>query len=210
MPDPINLWFDLPFFAAAFFGGYMLGSIPTGLFLTRFGGAGDIRKIGSGNIGATNALRTGKKWIGIGTLIGDIGKAALAVYLAQQFGKDMAVIAAVGAFFGHLFPVWLGFRGGKGVSVFIGLLAVLYWPLAVSFALVWLAVAALFRFSSLAALAAATATPFAAWMFDERQIAEVAALLLLFIFWAHRDNIKRLARGSEPKIGGKQNGETKQ
>ena len=140
MPDPIDWGFALPYFAAALAGGYLLGSIPTGLLLTRLAGLGDIRKIGSGNIGATNALRTGRRWIGVGTLAGDAGKAALAVYLGNQYGLDTAILAATGSFFGHLFPIWLGFRGGKGVSVFLGGLAVLYWPLALLFIGIWLGV----------------------------------------------------------------------
>ena len=201
MPDPIDWGFALPYFAAALAGGYLLGSIPTGLLLTRLAGLGDIRKIGSGNIGATNALRTGRRWIGVGTLAGDAGKAALAVYLGNQYGLDTAILAATGAFFGHLFPIWLGFRGGKGVSVFLGGLAVLYWPLALLFIGIWLGVAVLFRFSSLASLAASIATPFAAALiFDEWQIAELCFMLQFFIVWTHRENIARLTKGEESKI----------
>ncbi len=201
MPDPIDWGFALPYFAAALFGGYLLGSIPTGLLLTRWAGLGDIRDIGSGNIGATNALRTGRRWISIATLIGDIGKAALAVYLGARFGPDMAILAAAGAFWGHLFPIWLGLRGGKGVSVFLGALAVLYWPLALLFIGIWLGIAILFRFSSLASLTASITTPFAAaLLFNEWQIAELCFILQFFIVWAHRANIARLTRGEEPKI----------
>ncbi|MGK2739506.1 glycerol-3-phosphate 1-O-acyltransferase PlsY [Tepidicaulis sp. LMO-SS28] len=203
MPDPINWAEALPYFAAALLGGYLLGSIPFGLILTRLAGLGDIRSIGSGNIGATNALRTGNRWVAIGTLIGDAAKGAVAVLIAARFGPDTAVLAGIGAFLGHLFPVWLKFKGGKGISTFIGILLALFWPVGLLFCATWLVVAGLSRYSSLAALVAAVATPvYFAWL-DRWQFAEISLLLVLLIFIAHRDNIRRLIKGEESRIGQK-------
>ena len=203
MPDPIDWGQALPYFAAALFGGYLLGSIPFGLIFTRLAGLGDIRQIGSGNIGATNALRTGNRWVAVATLICDAAKGAVAVLLAARFGPDTAVLAAIGAFLGHLFPVWLKFKGGKGISTFIGLLLALYWPVGLLFCATWLAVAVIFRYSSLAALVAALATPaYLAWL-DRWQLAEMSLLLVVLIFIAHRENIGRLLRGEESRIGAK-------
>src|SRR5215469_8038670 len=155
MPHPIDWSLALPAFAAAFCFGYLLGSIPFGLVLTRLAGTQDLRAIGSGNIGATNVLRTGRKGLAAATLILDALKGTVAVLVAYRFGgQDLAVLAALGAFLGHLFPVWLKFQGGKGVATFIGLLIALVWPAALFFCLVWLAIAFLTRYSSLAALVA--------------------------------------------------------
>src|SRR5260370_9715721 len=146
--------------AAALAFGYLCGSIPFGLILTRLAGTPDIRSLGSGNIGATNVLRTGRKGLGAATLVGDALKGTVAVLVVGQFwGRELALLAAPGAFLGHLFPVWLGFKGGKGVATYIGLLAALAWPAALAFGLIWLAVAALTRYSSLAAPIASAATP---------------------------------------------------
>jgi glycerol-3-phosphate acyltransferase PlsY len=205
--DP-SLW---PAYAAALLFGYLCGSIPFGWILTRLAGTGDIRAIGSGNIGATNVLRTGRKGLAAATLIGDALKGALAVLLIyyyygsdyRYFADELALPAAAGAFLGHLFPVWLGFKGGKGVATYVGLLLALAWPAAIAFALVWLAVAALTRYSSLAALIASAATPFAAWFMGERPAAVLFALLTALLWMMHRANIVRLVKGSESKIGGR-------
>ena len=182
---------------------YLLGSIPFGLVLTRLAGMGDVRKIGSGNIGATNVLRTGRKDIALGTLILDGGKGAVAVLVAGAiYGPSAAILAALGAFLGHLFPVYLGFRGGKGVATFLGIwLALAFWVGAAA-CLVWLIVAALFRYSSLAALIAVAATPVAALYLVDHLHMELGVFLAAFVMLKHRDNIKRLVRGEESRIGG--------
>ena len=197
----------LPAYAAALGFGYLCGSIPFGLLLTRFAGTGDIRAIGSGNIGATNVLRTGHKGLAAATLIGDALKGTFAVLLAYfYFGRDdfahaLALFAAAGAFLGHLFPIWLGFKGGKGVATYIGLLLALAWPIAIAFALIWLAVVALSRYSSLAALLASAATPVALWMIGDQPAAVLFTLLSLLLWIMHRGNIARLVRGTESKLG---------
>lgn len=203
MPDPIS-WADAaPYYAVALVVGYLLGSIPFGLFFTRIAGLGDIREIGSGNIGATNALRTGNRWVAAGTFLGDMGKGALAVLLARQFGPDTAIIAAFGALVGHLFPVWLKFKGGKGISTYIGILLALAWPVGVLFCATWLVVALLFRISSLSALVASLLSPvYFAWV-DQWQMVELSVVLVLLVFFAHRANIQRLLAGTEPRIGNK-------
>jgi acyl phosphate:glycerol-3-phosphate acyltransferase len=203
--DP-SLW---PAYAAALLFGYLCGSIPFGWILTRLAGTGDIRAIGSGNIGATNVLRTGRKGLAAATLIGDALKGTLAVLLIyyyygsdyRYFADELALPTAAGAFLGHLFPVWLGFKGGKGVATYVGLLLALAWPAAIAFALVWLAVAALTRYSSLAALAASAATPFAVWFTGERPASVLFALLTALLWMMHRANIVRLVKGTESKIG---------
>lgn len=190
--------------------GYLLGSIPFGLLLTRAAGLGDIRDIGSGNIGATNALRTGNRWVAAGTLIGDAAKGAVAVLLmawvARTAGGDAAMLgglAALGAFIGHLFPAWLGFKGGKGVSTFIGVLLALYWPVGLLFCATWLLVALISRYSSLSALVAALLTPvYLAWL-DQWQFVGLSAVLVVLIYIAHRENISRLLAGTESRIGQK-------
>jgi glycerol-3-phosphate acyltransferase PlsY len=204
VPDPINWSLALPYYLAALFGGYLLGSIPFGLILTRMAGTQDIRTIGSGNIGATNVLRTGNRKLAAATLLLDALKGTAAVLVFQAlWGRDHAIIAGLGAFLGHLFPVWLKFRGGKGVATFLGVLAGLVWPVALVFAGIWLAMAFLFRYSSLAALAASLATPALLWWLGWRQEAELFALLAVLLWIMHRANIGRLVSGTEGKIGAK-------
>jgi len=186
----------------AFILGYLLGSIPFGLILTRLAGTQDLRSIGSGSIGTTNVLRTGRKDLAAATLIGDMLKGTIAVILAGYFGgPDAAMLAALGAFLGHLFPVWLKFRGGKGVAVYIGVLVGLFWPAALLFCLIWLAVALLTRYSSLSALIASLVTPILLWWLGHLALAALFTVLTLLVFYAHRENIKRLLAGSEGKIG---------
>jgi len=189
-------------YLAAFVFGYLCGSIPFGVVLTRFSGAPDVRSIGSGNIGATNVLRTGRKALAAATLLGDMLKGTAAVLIAGYFlGREAALCAALGAFLGHLFPVWLGFKGGKGVATYIGLLLGLVWPAALFFGAVWLVLAALSRYSSLAALTGSVLTPFFLWWWGARSEAELFALLTVLLWIMHRANIARLASGRESKIG---------
>jgi glycerol-3-phosphate acyltransferase PlsY len=202
MLHPINWSLALPYYAAAFAFGYLLGAIPFGLVITRLAGTHDLRQIGSGNIGATNVLRTGRKELAILTLVCDVLKGTLAVVIANQVGgQDLAILAALGAFLGHLFPVWLRFRGGKGVATYIGILIALAWHAAVVFCLVWLAVAAVSRYSSLAALVASLATPLFLWSDGYLQEAQLFALFTVLLWVKHRPNIARLATGTEGKIG---------
>jgi glycerol-3-phosphate acyltransferase PlsY len=188
-------------FAFAF--GYLLGSIPFGLLLTRAAGAPDIRSIGSGNIGATNVLRTGRKWLAAITLFCDMFKGTLAVLVARHFGTDAALAAGLGAFVGHLFPVWLRFKGGKGVATYIGVLIGLYWPAALAFCVIWLSIAAASRYSSLAALIASALTPLGLWAFNRPNIAALFLVLTAALWVMHRENIARLLNGTEGKIGAK-------
>jgi acyl phosphate:glycerol-3-phosphate acyltransferase len=210
--------------------GYLLGSIPFGLIFTRLAGMGDIRAIGSGNIGATNVLRTGRKELAAATLFCDAVKGTLAVVLAQRLGprlfvsggyapwpypeslaelelnmahigSEMAIMAGLGAFLGHIFPVWLGFKGGKGVATYIGVLAGAYWPAALVFCVVWLSAAAISRYSSLGALSAAAATPVVTAVMGQPPVAILAAILSIFLCMRHAANIGRLLRGEESKIG---------
>jgi len=188
----------------AFVVGYLLGSIPFGLILTRAAGGPDVRTIGSGNIGATNVLRTGRKGLAAATLLCDALKGTAAVLLAAHFAtRDAALIAGVGAFLGHLFPAWLKFKGGKGVAVYIGVLIGLYWPGALIFCTVWLLVAFASRYSSLAALIASALTPLALWLFGQPRAAALFLLLSALLWIMHRHNIARLLDGSEGKIGAK-------
>lgn len=189
--------------ALAFAFGYLLGSIPFGLLLTRAAGGPDIRDVGSGNIGATNVLRTGRRGLAAATLLCDVLKATLAVLVAARYGTDAALAAGLGAFLGHLFPVWLKFKGGKGVATYIGLLIGFYWPAALLFCAIWLAVAAASRYSSLAGLIASALTPLGLWFFDRPNIAALFLLLTVLLWFMHRANIRRLLDGSEGKIGGK-------
>jgi glycerol-3-phosphate acyltransferase PlsY len=199
---PISWSYAQPYYALGFAFGYLLGSIPFGLILTRLAGTQDIRAIGSGNIGATNVLRTGRKGLAAATLIGDALKGTVAVLLAYHWwGKDLAVLAALGAFLGHLFPVWLRFKGGKGVATYLGLLIALSWQTAIAFAVVWLAAAAATRYSSLAALIASAATPAILWFTDFRQEAQLFLLLTVLLWFMHRANIGRLLAGTEGRIG---------
>lgn len=183
--------------------GYFLGAIPFGLVFGWLAGAGDVRSIGSGNIGATNVLRTGKRWAAAATLICDAGKGAFAVLIAQPYGSELAVLAGVGAFLGHVFPVWLKFHGGKGVATFLGVMIALDWRAGIFAAAVWLIAALFFRISSLSALIAVAATPIVFALFREPLHLIAAALLALLIFFTHRANIARLTRGEEPRIGQK-------
>jgi glycerol-3-phosphate acyltransferase PlsY len=199
---PINWSLALPYFAAALAFGYLLGSIPFGLILTRLAGTADIRGIGSGNIGATNVLRTGRKGLAAATLLLDVLKGTAAVLIMEWlWGRDHAVIAGLGAFLGHLFPVWLKFRGGKGVATYLGILAGLAWPAVLAFGAIWLAVAALTRYASLASLIASAATPAVLWFNDDRLEAQLFLVLTILVFVVHRQNIVRLVDGSESKIG---------
>jgi glycerol-3-phosphate acyltransferase PlsY len=209
------------YFALAAIGGYLLGSIPFGLVLTRAAGLGDIRNIGSGNIGATNVLRTGRRDLALATLLLDAAKAGLALLLFKglanwlgrdTFGEDAAyqvgLVAGAAAFVGHCYPVWLNFKGGKGVATFFGVLFAGPWPVGMIAGVTWLAVATMFRYSSLAALCAAAISPLMAWVagFSWEEITFTVVLAAL-VFWRHRGNIERLRAGTEPRIGGKKDGE---
>jgi glycerol-3-phosphate acyltransferase PlsY len=190
------------FLPVAFVIGYLLGSIPFGLLLTKFAGTADLRSIGSGNIGATNVLRTGRKGLAAATLLLDMLKGTAAVIMSGYLGgPDAAMLAALGAFLGHLFPVWLKFRGGKGVAVYIGVLIGLFWPAAVVFCVVWLATALTSRYSSLSALVASFITPLFLWWFGHAALAALCTVLTLLLFYMHRENIKRLQSGTEGRIG---------
>jgi glycerol-3-phosphate acyltransferase PlsY len=192
------------FLVVAFGFGYLCGSIPFGLILTRLAGTQDLRSIGSGSIGATNVLRTGSKPLAVGTLLGDALKGTVAVVIMGYYaGPNAAMLAALGAFLGHLFPVWLKFRGGKGVATYIGVLIGLFWPAAIVFCVMWLAVAFATRYSSLAALVAAFVTPLFLWWFGHPALASLMVVMTLLMFYAHRENIKRLQAGTENKIGSK-------
>ncbi len=206
MLHPINWSLALPYYSAALIFGYLVGSIPFGVILTRLAGTADLRSIGSGNIGATNVLRTGHQGLAAATLLCDVLKGTVAVLVMDWlWGRDHALIAGLGAFLGHLFPVWLKFRGGKGVATYLGiLLGLAPWPGAAAFAAIWLAVAGLTRYSSLAALVASAATPAVLWANDDRQEALWFVLLTVLVFVMHRSNIARLLSGTEGKIGGNQ------
>ncbi len=185
--------------------GYLLGSIPFGLLITRFAGAGDIRAIGSGNIGATNVLRTGRKGLAALTLLADALKGTVAVWLFLASGENIAALAGLGAFVGHLAPVWLKFKGGKGIAVYVGVLMALTLTGFIAFAVVWLAMAALFRYSSLAALAATIAVPLAMWVLGDHSnfTCGILALMSVLAWIKHHTNIQRLLNGTEGKIGNK-------
>lgn len=187
----------------AFLVGYLLGSIPFGLLITKVAGAGDLRSIGSGNIGATNVLRTGRKGLAALTLLCDALKGSIAVWIFLAAGADAAIVAGLGAFLGHLFPVWLKFRGGKGIAVYVGVLMAFSATAFLVFSLVWLALAIMFRYSSLAALAATLAVPTSLWVLGETSnfSCGVLALMSILAWIMHRKNIQRLLSGSESKIG---------
>ena len=187
----------------AFAFGYLLGSIPFGVLLTRATGGPDLRSIGSGNIGATNVLRTGRKGLAAETLLCDVLKGTVAVVAATHYGPDAALAAGLGAFLGHLFPIWLKFKGGKGVATYIGLLIGLHWPAALIFCAIWLTVAAVSRYSSLAALIASALTPLGLWLLGRPDAAALFLLLTVLLWVMHRANIARLLNGSEGKIGAK-------
>jgi glycerol-3-phosphate acyltransferase PlsY len=200
-------------YAIAAIVGYLLGSIPFGLLITRAAGLGDVRKIGSGNIGATNVLRTGRRELAALTLVMDAAKGAVAVLIARSFivgvpvptiesdGGWVLCTAAAAAFLGHLFPVWLGFKGGKGVAVMIGVLLALSWPVGLIFCGVWLIIALAQKYSSLAALTAAATAPLFGYVFDGIRLAGTAAVLAILLFYMHRANILRLMSNTEPRIG---------
>ena len=194
--------FAWPDTAYAFLIGYFLGSIPFGLIFTWLAGEGDVRKVGSGNIGATNVLRTGNRWAAAATLLFDAAKGAAAVLIGwHYFGETGAVVAAVAATLGHLFPIWLGFKGGKGVAVSLGILLALYWPVGLMAAATWAVAAMLFRISSLAALIASFAAPFYMLAFGLNDYAVATLVIAVLIIVMHRDNIRRLTKGEEPQIG---------
>jgi glycerol-3-phosphate acyltransferase PlsY len=192
-------WIEIPFLAL----GYLLGSIPFGLVVSKLGGAPDPRTIGSHNIGATNVLRSGRKGLAAATLLLDALKGTAAVAIASYWGEAAMLAAALGAFLGHLFPAWLSFKGGKGVATFLGCLIALYWPAAVLFAVVWLGVAAVTRYSSLAALIASALTPVVLNYMGRPAAGALYLAMTLLLFYKHRENISRLLTGGESKIGGK-------
>jgi len=201
MPDPISWEFAWPYLLAGLAGGYVCGSVPFGLLLIRLAGLGDIRQVGSGNIGATNVLRAGGKKLAVLTLLLDAAKGALPTILAYRwFGPDIAIAAGFGAVLGHLFPVWLGFKGGKGGATGLGVLLGMDWRLGLIAAGAWLLVAATTRYSSLATLLACLATPVLAWFFVDRQLAEFALIVGALIWLRHAGNIGRLVRGTESRI----------
>jgi acyl phosphate:glycerol-3-phosphate acyltransferase len=201
MFDPVSWGTSWPYFLAALAAGYLLGSIPFGLVLTRLAGLGDIRNIGSGNIGATNVLRTGNKKLAVLTLLLDGGKGAAAVLLGRYlFDMDIAMLAGLGAFLGHLYPVWLKFKGGKGVATTLGILFAVNFLLGAAAALTWLLVAFIFRFSSLAALISLAAAPaYAFWLIGD-QAAIFVAILAVISWLRHHENIRRLLKGEESRI----------
>ena len=180
---------------------YLLGSIPFGVILTQLGGAGDLRTIGSGNIGATNVLRTGRKGLAAATLLLDMAKGAVAVLLVAHLFPGNALLAADGAFIGHCYPVWLKFKGGKGVATLMGIVVALHWPLGLVYAVVWLGLLAGLRISSVAGMAAALSAPFAAALFGRFDLVLLLLALALIVLWKHRENVDRLFSGTEPRIG---------
>lgn len=203
MLHPISWSIALPYYAAALTFGYLLGSIPFGLIFTRIAGTVDIRSVGSGNIGATNVLRTGHRGLAAATLVCDMLKGTAAVLIMNRlWGHDHAVIAGAGAFLGHLFPVWLKFRGGKGVATYLGVLAAISWPAGLAFAAIWATVAAATRYSSLAALTAGAAAPAVLWFNGDLMEAQFFLVLAALMWTMHRANIVRLIAGSESRIGG--------
>jgi glycerol-3-phosphate acyltransferase PlsY len=182
--------------------GYLLGSIPFGLLLTRVFGAGDLRQVGSGNIGATNVLRTGRKGLAAATLLLDLAKGFVAVVLVRHLFPGDELLAAAAVFFGHCYPVWLGFRGGKGVATLMGVVLALSWPCGLVYAVVWLGLLASLRISSVAGMAAAVSAPVSAALFGEFDAVPVLLALMLIVMWKHRGNIDRLLDGTEPRVGG--------
>lgn len=189
--------------AGALLLGYLLGSIPFGVLLTRAAGAGDLRQIGSGNIGATNVLRTGRKGLAAATLLLDMAKGAVAVLLAAAFLPGTVILAATAAFLGHCYPVWLKFRGGKGVATLMGVVLALYWPSGLVYAAVWLGLLATVRISSVSGMAAAVSAPVSAAFFGRIDLVLMLLALALIVLWKHRENIDRLLSGAEPRVGSK-------
>ena len=183
--------------------GYFLGAIPFAMILTRLGGAGDLRTIGSGNIGATNVLRTGRKGLAALTLILDLLKGTAAVLLARHFFPGTEIVAAAGAFFGHLYPVWIGFKGGKGLATYAGILFGLFWPMGLGYSVAWILLLLVSRISSVAGLGAAAVAPVLAWGVGRIDYVPVLIAISLIAFLKHRENIRRLIAGTEPKIGQK-------
>ena len=181
--------------------GYLLGSIPFGVLLTRAGGAGDLRAIGSGNIGATNVLRTGRKGLAALTLVLDGAKGAVAVLIVRQIWPGDEGLAAVGALLGHLYPVWIRFQGGKGVATFFGIMIALHWPSSLAYAAAWIGLLLITRFSSVAGMGAALLAPVAAALFGRFDLAILYVGFGLLIFWKHRGNLERLLAGTEPRVG---------
>ena len=204
MPDLIDWTLSAPLMLASLLFGYLCGSIPFGLILTRMAGLGDVRSIGSGNIGATNVLRTGNKKLAAATLLADALKGTVAVVAARHFiGMEAALIAGLGAFLGHLYPVWLKFKGGKGVATYLGVLLGLAPVMVLVFAVVWLGMAKIFRYSSLAALAAAVAVPVALYLYGRPEVASLFVVMSLITILKHHENIRRLISGTESRIGDK-------
>jgi len=187
--------------SAALVLGYLLGSIPFGLLLAKAFGAGDLRKIGSGNIGATNVLRTGKKGIAAATLILDVAKGAVAVLIGLMLADNGGILAAIGAFFGHCYPVWLRFQGGKGVATYLGIALALYWPSGLIYAAVWLTALSMLRYSSVGGMLAAISVPVSAAALGRFELVPLFLLLTVLVLWKHRSNIMRLLTGTEPRVG---------
>ncbi len=207
IPDWKNVIYNWQVFLPVILAAYILGSIPFGLLLAKASGLGDIRKIGSGNIGATNVLRTGNKKLAAATLLLDMGKGFVAVFLSWRFfGPDITFFAALAAVIGHLFPAWLGFKGGKGVATTLGVLLGLSWAVGVACLLTWIAVALVFRYSSLAALVSIAAAPVYGWYLGGPQVAEAAIFLAILVWIRHAANIRRLLRGEESRIKLKRTG----
>lgn len=204
MPDLIQWTLSTPLMLGSLLFGYLCGSIPFGLILTRMAGLGDVRKIGSGNIGATNVLRTGNKKLAAATLLADALKGTVAVVAARQvLGMEAALIAGLGAFLGHLYPVWLKFKGGKGIATYLGVLLGLAPVIVLVFAAVWLSIAKLFRYSSLAALTAAVVVPIALYLYGRPEVASLFVVMSLIAILKHHENIRRLLSGTESRIGDK-------
>ena len=201
MPDPISWSLVWTFYLAAFAAGYVLGSIPFGLVITRIAGTEDIRSIGSGNIGATNVLRTGRKSLAALTVLGDGLKGTVAVLIGAYWGPETANIAAFGAFIGHCFPIWLKFKGGKGVATYFGILLGLYWPAFLAAGATWILVAFVTRYSSLAALITSAGVPVLLYVIGHVQLAELFLIIGIILWVRHRQNISRLAKGTEGRIG---------
>ncbi len=185
--------------------GYVLGSIPFGVILTRAAGAGDLRQIGSGNIGATNVLRTGRKGLAAATLLLDAAKGAVAVLLGEWLFPGHGVVAAAAAFLGHLYPVWLGFKGGKGVATMMGIVLALHWPCAIVYAAIWLGLLGTLRISSVAGMLAAMSVPLSAAYHGKFELVLVLLAMALLVLWKHRENIERLMSGTEPRVGSRKN-----
>lgn len=203
MSEPLGWQLTLPLIVAFLAFGYLLGSIPFGLLITRFAGLGDVRKIGSGNIGATNVLRTGHKGLAAATLVLDALKGTAAVLVAGLHSPEAAMVAGLGAFLGHLYPAWLGFKGGKGVATYLGVLIPLAWPAALGFAAAWIAIALLTRYSSLAALVATLFVPIDLFFLGHTALGLLFSIMTAIVFFKHGANISRLLAGTESRIGSK-------